>query len=128
MTRVSQAAGEGWGLKIAKIAPCPFSLHSYLHPLGLSLLPPTIDQATTASEETARESSSIRNMVETKNVSFFARVAEGSYVVQTEPGWFRSEIVFGFVCGAGSGLRFFVGSVVLVCVSQVCVFSLGLWC
>lgn len=85
----SQASGEGWGLKINKISLCSFSLHSYLHPLGLGILPEDYTSAEKLAEAASGNSGPIRNMVERKNVAFFAMASKSSYVVQGEPGWLK---------------------------------------
>lgn len=74
-------------MKIAKISPCPFTLHSYLHALGLERLPNSYSAAEKLAEETP--CLTIRNMVERKNVNFFSDVNTTSFLVQTEPGWYR---------------------------------------
>jgi len=76
-------------MKISKILPCAFSLHSYLHSLGLGLLPSTHQGAEKQAELAAELSGPIRNMVERKNTSFFAYAHSASYIIQTEPGWLR---------------------------------------
>lgn len=78
-------------MKIAKITPCRFSLHSYLNPLGLGLLPQTHTLAEKLGDETGEASLPIRNMVERKNVSFFCQASKHAYVAPGEPGWFRRE-------------------------------------
>lgn len=80
---------SGWGLNVARIRPCAFSLYSLFSPLGLHLLPATHALSISAAEAAVELSPGLRQVVEVKNTGFFGRVATGAYLVEHGEGCFR---------------------------------------
>ena len=80
---------SGWGLNVARIRPCRFSLYSMMSPLGLHLLPQTHAQSIAGAEAALEISPGLRQVLETKNTGFFGRVATGSYLIEHGDECFR---------------------------------------
>ena len=59
----SSSAEEGFGLNMSRIRPTPLSVYSFLYPLGLPLLPRSLEQGLRFMEESADRIKSIRSMV-----------------------------------------------------------------
>ena len=81
----------GYGCKLKKIALHSTSLYSYLGPESLHLLPDTFNKATELAVERARANLFIHNQFESKNVAFFGKVPENSFVssVPVVEGFYR---------------------------------------
>lgn len=73
---------EGWGVNVARIRPCPFTLYSMLNPLGLELLPSSYEASVALGEAGVQLSPGLKRVLETKNSSFFSKVTQGSYLVK----------------------------------------------
>lgn len=80
---------EGYGMNVARIRACGFSLYSMLTPLGLDLLPQTHAHSMTAGEAMIEVSPGLRRVVETRNTGFFGKVVQGSYVVRFSDDVYR---------------------------------------
>ena len=80
---------EGWGISVARIRPCQFSLYSMLNPLGLELLPTTYEASVALAEAGHSVSPGLKRVLESKNTSFFAKVMQGSYLVKHGLDTFR---------------------------------------
>lgn len=80
---------SGWGINVARIRLCRFSLYSMLSPLGLHLLPSTHAQSIAGAEAAVEISPGLRQVLETKNTGFFGRVATGAYLVEHGEDCFR---------------------------------------
>ena len=90
------SAKDGFGMAVTRIRPCGFSLHSYLHPLGLSLLPSTYEDAVRFAKDSAGACEPVRNMLEQTNVSFYGQANPGAFLADHEEGFFK-------LCGLGDG-------------------------
>lgn len=80
---------EGFAVNIARVRPCSFSLYSMMGPLGLGLLPSTYEAGTVEAEAALQLSPGLGKMLEAKNIGFFARIAQGSYVTKYSEDTFR---------------------------------------
>ena len=76
----TDSATKGFGLSLSTIRPLEHTLHSYLHPLGLGLLPPTYDAAVGLATGLAGRGAPIQAMIETSCVSFFAAVSPKAFL------------------------------------------------
>jgi hypothetical protein len=76
------AFDQGYGLGIARVRPCEFTLYSMLTPLGLSLLPTSYDASVAFSEACVEQNPGLKRVIEDKNVGFFGRVTKGSYFIR----------------------------------------------
>lgn len=79
----------GWGVNVARIRQCPFTLYSMLSPLGLDLLPSTHEQSKELGASSIEISPGLQRVVETTNTGFFGQVTRGSYLVEHVSGGFR---------------------------------------
>jgi hypothetical protein len=81
----------GYGCKLKKIAIHCTTLYSYLGSEGLDLLPGSFGVATELALERARNNLFIHNQLESKNVAFFSKVPENSFVssVPVVDGFYR---------------------------------------
>ena len=73
---------EGWGISVARIRPCPFSLYSMFSPVGLELLPTTYEASVLQAESGVKLSPSLQRVLDTKNTAFFSKVTLGSYLIK----------------------------------------------
>lgn len=80
---------DGWGLNVARVRPCAFTLYSMMTPLGLSLLHPTHAKSTSAAEATVEVSPGLRRVVEPRNTGFFGQATQGSYIVKYSEDVYR---------------------------------------
>ena len=80
---------EGWGVNIARVRLCPFSLYSMLSPLGLDLLPSTHERSRELGASSLELSPGLKRVLETTNTGFFGKVTKGSYLVEHVGGGFR---------------------------------------
>ena len=85
----TDSASKGFGLSLASIRPLQHSLYSYMHPLGLWLLPSTFDAATDLARQLAEKGPPIQAMIEIGCVSFFAQVNRSAHLTPVTPGMFR---------------------------------------
>lgn len=76
----TDSAQKGFGLSLSTIRPLEHTLHSYLHPLGLGLLPPTYDAAVGLATGLAGRGAPIQAIIETSCVSFFAAVSPRAFL------------------------------------------------
>lgn len=74
------AFDAGYGLQLARVRPCDFTLLSMHSPLGLSLLPPTYEAGVQLAEGWRETNPGLKRVLEDKNIGFFGRVAQGSYL------------------------------------------------
>lgn len=79
----------GWGINVARIRQCPFTLYSMMSPLGLDLLPSTHDLSKQLGVSSLELSPGLQKVVEATNTGFFGRVTTGSYLVDHVSGGFR---------------------------------------
>jgi hypothetical protein len=81
----------GYGCKLKKITMHQTSLYSYLGPESLHLLPDSFDKATQLAVERGQENPFIHNQFESKNVAFFGKVPENSFIssVPVVEGFYR---------------------------------------
>lgn len=81
----------GYGCKLKKIALHPTTLYSYMGPESLQLLPGTFAQATELALERAQANLFVHNQFEAKNVAFFRRVPDNSFIstVPVAEGYYR---------------------------------------
>ncbi len=73
---------QGYGLVLARVRPCDFSLYSMQTPLGLGLLPTTYEASVAKAEGWSEANPGLKRVLEEKNTSFFGRVTQGSYLVK----------------------------------------------
>ncbi len=76
---------EGWGINVTRIRPCAFSLYSMFSPVGLELLPKTYEAGVAHGEAAVQLSPGLKRVVDTKNIGFFSKVTQGSYLVKFGP-------------------------------------------
>jgi hypothetical protein len=76
---------QGYGLVIARVRPCEFTLYSMQNPLGLGLLPGTYEAGVAKGEAWAAANPGLKRVLEDKNLGFFGRVTPGSYLVKCAP-------------------------------------------
>lgn len=88
-TGTTDSSSKGFGLSLASIRPLQHSLYSYLHPLGLALLPSTFDEATDLARQLAEKGAPIQAMIETGCVSFVAKVNKKAHLTPIAPGMYR---------------------------------------
>jgi hypothetical protein len=89
---------QGYGLVIARVRPCDFTLYSMQTPLGLGLLPPTYEAGVAKGEAWAEANQGLKRVLEDKNIGFFGRVTTGSYLIRST----HHPCLFSLVCdGAG---------------------------
>lgn len=81
----------GYGCKLKKIALHSTTLYSYLGQDSLQLLPDTFNKATELALDRAKENLFIHNQFESKNVAFFGKVPENSFIssVPVVDGYYR---------------------------------------
>ena len=81
----------GYGCKLKKIALHHTSLYSYMGFDGLQLLPDTYVKASEIAVEKAKENLFIHNQLEGKNVAFYGRVPENSFIssIPVTEGYYR---------------------------------------
>jgi hypothetical protein len=72
----------GYGLVVARVRPCEFSLYSMQTPLGLGLLPRTYEASVAQSEAWMEGNPGLKRVLEDKNTGFFGRITKGSYLVR----------------------------------------------
>lgn len=80
---------EGFGVTLARIRPCPFTLYSMMGPLGLELLPSTHESSVSSAETFVQTCPGLVKTLETKNTGFYARVARGAYITKYSEDNFR---------------------------------------
>ena len=80
---------EGFGITVARVRECPFSLYTMLGPLGLGLLPSTYETSVAAAEASLQLSPGLQKVLETKNTGFFGRITTGSYVTKYSDDSYR---------------------------------------
>jgi hypothetical protein len=73
---------QGYGLVVARVRPCDFSLYSMQTPLGLGLLAPTYEASVARSEGWMEANPGLKRVLEDKNTGFFGRVTKGAYLVR----------------------------------------------
>jgi len=73
---------QGYGLVIARVRPCEFTLYSMHNPLGLGLLPATYECGVAKGEAWAESNLGLKRVLEDKNVGFFGRITTGAYLVK----------------------------------------------
>ena len=73
---------QGYGLVLARVRPCEFSLYSMQSPLALGLLPPTYEASVAKAETWLEANPGLKRVLEDKNTSFFGRVTKGAYLVK----------------------------------------------
>jgi hypothetical protein len=73
---------QGYGLQVARVRTCEFSLYSLLSPLGLGLLPTTYEESVRLSEGFHEANPGLRKVLEDKNTGFFGSVAKGAYLMR----------------------------------------------
>lgn len=78
---------QGYGLVIARVRPCEFTLYSMQNPLGLGLLPGTYEAGVAKGEAWAAANPGLKRVLEDKNLGFFGRVTPGSYLVKCAPSF-----------------------------------------
>ena len=88
-TGTTDSAGKGFGLSLTMIRPLEHSLYSYLHPLGLALLPPTFDAAVGLATGLIGRGAAIQAMIEPNCVSFFAGVSPKAHLTQLTDAVYR---------------------------------------
>ena len=93
----SESAGKGFGVNVATIRPLEYSLYSYLNPLGLALLPGTLDASTELAVSLLAKGAAIQAMIEPSAVSFFAPVSRKAYLTALSDGTTRFHSVTLFL-------------------------------
>lgn len=73
---------QGYGLQLARVRPCEFSLYSMQNPLGLGLLPSTYEASLQRAEVWRGNNPGLNRVLEEKNTAFFGRVTKGAYLVK----------------------------------------------
>jgi hypothetical protein len=73
---------QGYGLSVARIRPCDFSLYSMLNPLGLGLVPQTYEDSVTRSETWKQSNPGLGKVLEDKNTGFFGDITKGAYLIR----------------------------------------------
>ncbi len=76
---------QGYGLSLARVRVCDFSLYSMCGPLGLGLLPPTYTSSLELVEGWRETNPGLKRVLEEKNTGFFGRVTQGSYFIRWCP-------------------------------------------
>ena len=81
----------GYGCKLKRLEMHNTSLYSYLGPDNLHLLPRTYDRAVELTVERAKSNQFIHNQFESKDVAFFGKVPDNSFVssMQVAEGYYR---------------------------------------
>ena len=59
----SESAAKGFGVNVATIRPLEYSLYSYFNPLGLALLPGTLDASTELAVSLLAKGAAIQAMI-----------------------------------------------------------------
>ena len=85
----TDSASKGFGLSLSTIRPLEHTLHSYLHPLGLALLPPTFDASVGLATGLVGRGAPIQAMIEPTCVSFFAAVNPKSHLTTLTEQFYR---------------------------------------
>lgn len=85
----TDSADKNFGMTISKIRMLPHSLHSYMTPIGLSLLPSSFDSAVDLARNLAENGQSIQAMIETQSVAFFSLVDSNAHLTPIGPTMFR---------------------------------------
>lgn len=85
----TESASKSFGLSVGTIRPLQHSLYSYLHPLGLALLPSTYDASIDLARQLAEKGATIQAMIETGCVSFFAPVSPAAHLTPLASGMYR---------------------------------------
>ena len=85
----TESAAKGFALSLATIRPLPHTLHSYLHPLGLALVPSTFDASKDLAAGLVERGAPIQAMIEPSFVSFFAAASPSAYLTSFAPGMYR---------------------------------------
>ena len=93
-----KAYESGYGLQLARVRPCEFGLLSMHNPLGLSLLPSTYDAGVQMSEMWRGANAGLTRVLEDKNIGFFGRVAQGSYLNKYGVFCFSACLAFSYFC------------------------------
>lgn len=73
---------QGYGLSLARVRPCDFTLYSMCGPLGLGLLPSTYAGSLQLAEGWRETNPGLKRVLEEKNTGFFGRVTQGSYFIR----------------------------------------------
>ena len=73
---------QGYGLSVARVRPCDFSLYSMQSPLGLGLLPGSYEESVRLSEGYTEHNPGLKRVLEDKSTGFFGRVTQGSYIIK----------------------------------------------
>jgi hypothetical protein len=73
---------QGFGVGVSRVRPCEFSLFSMQNSLGLGLLSSTYEEAVTRSEEFVSLNAGLQRVLEGKNVGFFGKIVQGSYIIK----------------------------------------------
>jgi hypothetical protein len=73
---------QGFGLSVARVRQCEFSLYSLLNPLGLGLLPTTYGASITRMEAWRQTNPGLSRVLEEKNTGFFGKIAKGAYLIR----------------------------------------------
>lgn len=76
-------------MTLSTIRPLEHTLHSYLHPLGLELLPPTLDASVGLATGLVGRGAPIQAMIEPQCVAFFAAVAPKSHLTPLTDAMYR---------------------------------------
>ena len=89
-----EQAEKGYGLSVTGIRPLPFSIHSYLNPLGLQMLTKTYDDLREHIIDSVKSSDSssytIRAVLENNNMGFLAKLNKNSYLTPgSTEDWFK---------------------------------------
>lgn len=73
---------QGYGLSVARVRACDFTLYSLCGALGLGLLPSTYAASLQLTEGWREHNPGLKRVLEEKNTGFFGRVAQGSYFIR----------------------------------------------
>jgi hypothetical protein len=80
---------EGFGINVARVRPCPFTLYSMLGPLGLGLTHPSYEASVADAEASLQLNPGLQKILETKNTGFCASVTPGAYITKYSEDSFR---------------------------------------
>jgi hypothetical protein len=73
---------QGYGLVVARVRPCEFSLYSMHGPLGLGLLPGSYAASVARAEAWSETNPGLKRVLEDKNTGFFGRITQGAYLIK----------------------------------------------
>lgn len=86
MIGTTESASKSFGVSIGTIRPLAHSLYSYMHPLGLALLPSSFDAATDLARHLSEKGAPIQAMIEMGCISFFSSVKTTAHLTPIEGG------------------------------------------